>query len=150
MRARHFAYILAIVESRLIAETTPVEPTWSHPIGAELGNIDAARSWALDRDDAEGAMRMAVALGAFWDYTMPTTSARLSRIERALGLPGEPTTESSVRARAEALDQAGQMEYWFRNRERAVAGSVRRGRGCSPASGIRREPPAVCAATAMS
>jgi predicted ATPase len=41
VRARHFAYMLALVEGRVIAQATPVEPSWSHPMGPELGNIDA-------------------------------------------------------------------------------------------------------------
>lgn len=39
---RHFGYVLAVVEARVTAEATPVEATLSHPMGAELGNIDAA------------------------------------------------------------------------------------------------------------
>ena len=116
VRARHFAHVLAVVETRVVAETTPVEPSWTHPMGPELGNIDAALLWALDHGDAEGALRMASALSAFWAYSTPTTSTRLTRIERALALPWEPTTESSIRARAEALDMAGHMQFWLRNR----------------------------------
>ena len=147
MRARHFAYP-GIVETRSTAEATSVEPSWSHPIGPELGNIDAALPWALDRDDAEGALRMAVALGAFWHYSTPTPSARLNRLERALALTGEPTTESSIRARAEALDQAAQMQFWFRHQNELSRDLFDEARRLFAAIGDQARTAAPCAATA--
>lgn len=116
VRSRHFAYMLALVEQGANSETTAAEHGWSHPMGSELGNLAAASRWALSRRDAEGALRMAVALNAFWSYSTPPASARLELLERALALPWEATSEASARVRAEALHQSGNMQFWFRNR----------------------------------
>lgn len=63
---------------------------------------------------------MAAALNVFWLYATPTSSSRLARLERALALPWEPTSRSSIRTLAEALEQAAQLQFWSRNRtERA-------------------------------
>ena len=71
---RHFAYFLDLVESSEPSWNTPVEPVWSNPIGADLRNIDAATIWAMERGDAEKAMRMAVGLDAFWIFSSPSVS----------------------------------------------------------------------------
>lgn len=99
---RHFAYFLDLVESLEPSWNTPVEPVWSNPIGADLGNIDAATVWALKRRDAEKALRMAVGLDAFWIFSSPSIIVRQARLEAALALPWEPTSVTSVRARAKA------------------------------------------------
>jgi non-specific serine/threonine protein kinase len=117
---RHFAYFLELVESLESSWNTPVEPLWDNPIGADLGNIDAATVWAIERGDAEGALRMAAGLDAFWIFSSPSIIVRQARLDAALALPWEPTSGTSVRARAKAYqisalhergdDPAGAME----------------------------------------
>lgn len=107
LRARHFTYFLKLVEGLETSWNTPVEPLWSNPVGADLANIDAATVWALDQGDAEGALRMAVRLDAFWIFSFPSTTVRESRLEAALALPCSPPTVAAVRARAEAYHVLG-------------------------------------------
>ena len=104
---RHFAYFLDLVESLEPSWNTPVEPVWSDPIGADLGNIDAASVWALARGDAEKALRMAVGLDAFWIFSAPSANLRRARLEAAPALPGEPSSVLGVRARAKAYHLVG-------------------------------------------
>ena len=104
---RHFAYFLDLVESLEPSWNTAVEPVWSNPISADLGNIDAATVWALERGDAEKALRMAVRLDAFWIFSSPSATVRQARLEAALDLPGEPSSVPGVRARARAYHLLG-------------------------------------------
>ena len=103
VRERHRHYFLGLVDTLGIWSNTPVEARWSDPIAADLANIDAALVYALDREDAEQAQRLAVALDHFWPFCVPSQEHRLSRLEAALALPGPPASESAIRARAQAL-----------------------------------------------
>ena len=107
---RHLAYFLDLVESLEPSWNTPVEPVWSNPISADLGNIDAATVWALERGDAEKALRMAVGLDAFWIFSSPSATVRQARLEAALDLPEELSTVAGVRARAQAFHIVGIRE----------------------------------------
>jgi non-specific serine/threonine protein kinase len=98
IRARHFAYFLELVESLETSWNTPVEPLWSNPIGADLANIDVATAWALEEGDAEGALRMAVGLDAFWIFSLPSASIRRARLEAALGPPWSRSSVVGIRA----------------------------------------------------
>ncbi len=103
IRERHLRYFLGLVDSLGIWSNTPVEATWSNPIAADLANIDAALVYALDREDAEQAQRLAVGLDHFWPFCVPSQEHRLRRLEAALALPGPAELESAIRARAQAL-----------------------------------------------
>jgi predicted ATPase/DNA-binding CsgD family transcriptional regulator len=103
IRERHLHYFLGLVDSLGIWSNTPVEARWSDPTAADLANIDAALVYAIDREDAEQAQRLAVALDHFWPFCVPSQEHRLSRLEAALALPGQPASEGAIRARAQAL-----------------------------------------------
>ena len=103
IQERHLRYFLGLVDTLGIWSNTPVEATWTDPIAADLANIDAALVHALDREDAEQAQRLAVALDHFWPFCVPSQEHRLSRLEAALALPGPPSSEGAIRARAQAL-----------------------------------------------
>jgi len=107
---KHFAYFLDLVESLEPTWNTAVEPAWSNPIGADLRNIDAAGVWALERGDADKALRMAVGLDAFWIFSSPSSNVRQARLEAALALPWEPSSVAAVRARAKAYHHVGLRE----------------------------------------
>jgi len=111
IRERHFAYFLQLVESLETSWNTPVEPLWSNPVGADLANIDAATVWALDEGDAEGALRMAVGLDAFWIFSMPSARVRTARLEAALDLPWSPSSIVGIRARAQAYHILGLRKF---------------------------------------
>jgi predicted ATPase len=110
MRARHFTYFLELVESLKTSWNTSVEPLWSNPIGADLANVNAAMIWALDRRDAEGALRMADGLYRFWAFSFPPPAARRAWLEAALGLPWSPSSVMGIRARANAYHRSGLMK----------------------------------------
>jgi DNA-binding CsgD family transcriptional regulator len=79
-----------------------VQPRW-----ADLANIDAATVWALDKGDAEGALRMAVGLDAFWIFSSPSAAIRMARLRAALDLPWSPSGVVGIRARAQAYHILG-------------------------------------------
>jgi non-specific serine/threonine protein kinase len=106
IRARHFIYFLELVESLETSWNTPVEPRWSNPVAADLANIEAATAWALGGGDAEGALRMAVGLDAFWMFSSPTPAVRAG-LEAALGLPWSPSGAIGIRAKAQAYHVLG-------------------------------------------
>jgi predicted ATPase/DNA-binding CsgD family transcriptional regulator len=103
IRERHLRYFLGLVDNLGLWSNTPVEAKWSDPIAADLANIDAALVYALDREDAEQAQRLAVGLDHFWPFCVPSQQHRLSQLEAALALPGAPESEGAIRARAQAL-----------------------------------------------
>jgi non-specific serine/threonine protein kinase len=111
LRARHFAYFLQLVERLETSWNTPVEPLWSNPVGADLANIDAATVWALDVGDAEGALRMAVGLDAFWIFSLPSAVVRTARLEAALALPWSPSSVVGIRAKAQAYHVLGLRKF---------------------------------------
>jgi predicted ATPase/DNA-binding CsgD family transcriptional regulator len=111
IRARHFAHFLELVESIETSWNTPVEPLWSNPIGADLGNIGAATAWALEEGDAEGALRMAAGLDAFWIFSSPSAAVRLAWLQAALALPWSPSSVAGIRAKAKACHVLG-LRMW--------------------------------------
>ena len=54
---------------------------------AENANLDAARSWAVERGDAGGAFRLMQALDFLWPYAIPPKPRRLERLAAVLALP---------------------------------------------------------------
>lgn len=108
VRARHAAYYADLVELLEHGSwNTPVEPAWSHPIGADLQNVDAAVQWAIAEGDAELALRLAVGLDAFWVFSSPSARLREARLVSALELPWQPASVTAIRARAQAQHVLG-------------------------------------------
>jgi predicted ATPase/DNA-binding CsgD family transcriptional regulator len=110
LKARHFTFFLALVESLATSGNTPVEPLWSNPIGADLANASAAMMWVLDQGDADGALRMAVGLDRFWIFSVPSPAVRQGWLEAALDLPWSPSSVVGIRARAWAYDRLGVLK----------------------------------------
>ena len=98
-------FFLGLVESR--SWGTPVEPLWSDPLGADLANIEAAAAWAMKRQDAEAAQRLAVALDHFFLFCFPSEARRLAVLEESLALPSRVDSTSALGARAQALQRCG-------------------------------------------
>jgi predicted ATPase/DNA-binding CsgD family transcriptional regulator len=110
-RRRHLGYFLDRVESRAAGHTVPIEPGWHDPLAADLANIDAALAWALDREDAESAQRLAVGLEYYWLFCIHPSEHRVARLEAALALPSVPGSAGAAHARAKALLTLGRLEY---------------------------------------
>jgi predicted ATPase/DNA-binding CsgD family transcriptional regulator len=107
VRTRHFDYYLRMAEGWDSLHHTPTEPEWNGPVAAEQGNLDAALNWALDRGDAERALRIIDVLGAFYVHSIPRSSKRVEHTDRALALPWSDSRPDGVRARAKALNRKG-------------------------------------------
>jgi ATP/maltotriose-dependent transcriptional regulator MalT len=110
VRSRHFDYFLRLAEGFETSWNTPIEPERNGPLGAEQGNLDSAMNWALSEGEAERALRITDAVDAFYPYSLPRTSNRLDDIYRALSIPGTDSRPAGVRARAKALNGAGNIE----------------------------------------
>ena len=65
-QAARFDYLLGLVEQAARATETPEEPQWLGTFDADLGNIDEAITWALDRGDSDLALRISGGLFTFW------------------------------------------------------------------------------------
>ena len=62
VRSRHLDFFLGLVESANAVWESPQGPAWLGQIRLEQANIDGALSWALERQDANRALRMAAGL----------------------------------------------------------------------------------------
>lgn len=104
--AARFDYFLGLIERAADVAETADEPQWLDVVRADQDNIDAAMLWALDRRDADRALRMAAGLFTFWIYTSVTAHAAVL-MDRALALPAVIDTREAMRTRARALNVAG-------------------------------------------
>jgi predicted ATPase/DNA-binding CsgD family transcriptional regulator len=111
VRSRHFDYFVALTEGFEQSWNTPVEPEWRHPLGNEQGNVAAAMQWAIERGDADRALRIAAAFNAFYLYSLPSASVKRDRLARALALPWTPSNVVGIRARAKALHVWGHQQF---------------------------------------
>ncbi|HEX2030167.1 MAG TPA: tetratricopeptide repeat protein [Actinomycetota bacterium] len=80
---------------------------WLDALAVEHDNLRAAFDWAVERSDADLALRIAAPLWRFWQFRGHLREARV-RFERALGLQG-----GSAQARAAAFEGAGGVVYWM-------------------------------------
>jgi len=97
VRERHCAYYLALAERAAPELERSDRPALMAELDRELHNLDAALSWALDRDAAVSALRLATALLDYWDLRGRREGARW--LAAALALPDE-NVPASVRAAA--------------------------------------------------
>ena len=107
VRSRHFDYFLAIAESMETPEHAQIEPTLESAIAREQANLDAALRWALDRGDAERALRIVDALHAFYPYSRPRNSDRVALLTRALAIPWTGSSRIADIARGRAVNRLG-------------------------------------------
>jgi predicted ATPase/DNA-binding CsgD family transcriptional regulator len=105
VRARHFDYYLSMAEGFATPEHTVIEPAVDGALAAEQGNLDAAMGWALDRGDAERALRMMEPVGSFWIYSAPRNTYGVEHLTRALSLPWTGLGPAGVQARAKAINR---------------------------------------------
>lgn len=103
MRRRHADYFLALAERAEQDLNGPGQGPWMDRLEAEHEDLRAALGWALTQPGPadETALRMAAALGRFWEIRGYLSEGR-AWLERALA-PGH----GSVRGRARALHVAG-------------------------------------------
>jgi len=108
VRERHARYYLVLAEQAGAAEADPElersrpVAAWLERMNAEHGNLRAALSWALDREEdgepEELGLRLAVALQGFWYSHHLIEGQRY--LQRALSRTGSNPTTTRLRARA--------------------------------------------------
>ena len=121
VRRRHFDYFVALAEPWTDQAVSQLEPQ-SSQLRAENANLDAARSWAVDRGDAGGALRLMQALDFLWPYAFPPKPRRLERLAAVLALRYDSDDQTVLLNRAWACWTAGQLTMkepaqareWFR------------------------------------
>lgn len=75
MRARHFAYFAALADESEAHLIGGDQQQWLQRLDAEHDNFRGALTWAM-QTDAAGALRLAGALGRFWDVRGYFTEGR--------------------------------------------------------------------------
>jgi non-specific serine/threonine protein kinase len=113
VRRRHAGFFLLLAEE---AEGEARRGTWIERLERELGNLRAALGWALESEEAELGLRLAGALGVFWNVR-----GHLSEGRRWLELAMSNRTEALEPARARALVRAGWIAREQGDYERSAA-----------------------------
>ena len=105
-RQRHAEYYLALAEQAAPELTGRRQASWLERLEREHDNLRAALSWAFERDQAELGLRLAGALGRFWEVRGHFREGR-GWLERTLSR----WPEGPAAARAVALNAAGSLAY---------------------------------------
>jgi predicted ATPase len=104
LRDRHLEHYLALAEQAAPELTGPQQREWLEQLDWELDNLRAALGWARERGDGELGLRLASALGRFWDVRAHVSEGR-TWLEAALAA-GET---APARVRAAALNAVGTL-----------------------------------------
>jgi predicted ATPase/class 3 adenylate cyclase len=109
LRRRH-----AELFGRLVASASPHllgsdKRQWLDRLELEHDNLRAAVSWAIERGEAEGALRMGAGLWRFWQMRGYLAEG-LDRVQQALDLPD---AAEHPEARAAASEAAAGLAYWI-------------------------------------
>jgi predicted ATPase len=102
LRKRHADWLVGLAEQAATAFHGPEQGHWLRWAEREHDNVRAALHWALERDDAETALRLTAALSWSWILHFRWAEARVF-LERVLALPG---SQARTAARATALVRA--------------------------------------------
>ena len=107
VRQRHAEYYLALAEKAEPHVRTGGQQVWLDRLEMERGNLRAALAWFIERTaDAEAGLRLAGALGRFWDVRSHVSEGR-HWLTRAL----QRGKQASPALRAKVLRHAG-MSAW--------------------------------------
>jgi predicted ATPase/class 3 adenylate cyclase len=107
LRLRHATHYLAYAEqSADLVHTSTAASRMDH-VARDQGNFRAALGWALEREEAELALRFGVALGHFWLTHNYLADARRWRTEAMVYRHRAPPL-----VRARALGHAGKLAFY--------------------------------------
>jgi len=117
---RHLAYYVSLAEEAAPELRRHGQVHWLNRLDQENDNLRAALAWAVQRDQAEPALRLAGALGDYW--TMRGYLVEGHRwLEAALSLPASLGAPRPSRWRAKALVQIISLNNTFANsRQRCI------------------------------
>jgi predicted ATPase/DNA-binding SARP family transcriptional activator len=108
VRTRHAAYYLGLAEAAERALHGTDQADWLRRLEQERGNLRAAFELALERGDAETALRLAGALWRFWQLRGHLVEGRLA-LERALAAGADAPAAVRARCRNGAGVLAGEQ-----------------------------------------
>ncbi|MFC6064410.1 ATP-binding protein [Streptomyces ochraceiscleroticus] len=97
LSAQHATYFLDLAEQAWECLRGPQQAVWLDRLEAEHDDLRAALEWLLASSDVGGAMRLAGALGSFWDVHGHYTEGRVW-LERALDADSGASARGRVRA----------------------------------------------------
>ncbi len=109
IRRRHAAALLALVEQSAGELTGRGSRPVLDRLERQHDDLRAAIDWAVDRDEADIALRLVAGLWRFWQIRGHLIEGT-AQVERALALPAAATASAAVRARA--YGAAGGLAYW--------------------------------------
>jgi predicted ATPase len=92
---RHATAYLELCELADRSSLTPSGHRWASRLNREHANSLAALRWFLDQNDAEGSVRLAVALSKFW-WVSGFMREGLERLDRALELAAQQSHSDSL------------------------------------------------------
>lgn len=95
--AAHFAHYVGLAEESESRLLTAERQSWLARLEAEQHNMRAALDWSFAQDDAAGALRLATALGTWWEVRSQAGTGR-AMTERALDRAG--SIAPALRAKA--------------------------------------------------
>ena len=101
VRLRHALWFLALAEDAEPELRSELQGLWLERLETEHDNLRAALSWLLGREEAESALRLAGALGAFWSLHGYLGEGR-RWMERALANSAGVTTPTRLKVLAHA------------------------------------------------
>jgi non-specific serine/threonine protein kinase len=116
MRDRHLGWSLSLAELAKPELIGPRQVAWLDRLEQEQDNLRAALEWALEREPADRALRLAAAVWRLWHVRDRIGEGR-EWLLRVLAVPvaAEPTL-----ARAEMLDGACEIAFRYRGDDPAV------------------------------
>jgi predicted ATPase len=103
---RHLRHYLALAEQAAPELNRPQQREWLERLDRDLDNLRAALAWARERGNGELGLRLAGALGRFWDMRSHVTEGR-TWLEAALA----GAVAAPARPRAGALNAAGRLAF---------------------------------------
>ena len=118
-RSRLLDYLLET--TRVAADVWPAgnaDPAAVDRSTQDQENVVSVLQWAVERQDAERALRLSAGLFGFWMYASPV-SVYTAAIEAALAMPWNATSRSTQAARAMTLSIAGYAAVWASDFQRA-------------------------------
>jgi predicted ATPase/class 3 adenylate cyclase/Tfp pilus assembly protein PilF len=117
----HAQYFLTLAEEAYPELRGPDQLEWLERLEAEHDNMRAALSWALERKEAEVALRMGGALSWFWSVRDYYSEGR-RWLEQALAIEGRVLPESRAMALAGVGEMASEQGDYDRAKEACEEG----------------------------